>query len=94
MVFLIDKIPRLLPVIGVLAMPSNHVADTFVKLAALRNAVQTCLKDLMDILLKEGLCVHAADELTAVNAVSVIHQTSEDFAKSYDFVRQSRTDKA
>jgi hypothetical protein len=93
-IFFIDQIPRFLPVVWVFLVPFYDVTDALVKLTALGDTGQARLHDFLDVFFKESRGVHAADELSAIETVPIIHQPSEDFPKRQHLVGHAGSDQA
>ncbi len=93
-VLLIDQLPGLGPVVRILGVPAQHVADALVVLALRGDAAETRFDDLDDIRLEERLAVHAGNELTAVKTVAIVHQPPEFLAQLDRHIRHPRRDQA
>ena len=77
LVLFFDALPGCLPVLWLLLMPAQHIANRFGVLAPGGDARQPGLDDPARIVLEEGLCVHACYKLPAVKTITVVHQTPE-----------------
>ena len=70
------ELPRLLPVLGVLRRPGQHVAD-HLRVAALgRDGAQARLHDPARVVLEKGGGVHPPEEHPAVEPVAVVHHAA------------------